>query len=89
VLPGGLADRVDGRVDALGQPLTVGERAVRAELLDGAPPFLFAAAGDPHPQARRSAERDDGGGDAAAGPLDEDGRAGRQVAATEQRSVGR
>src|ERR1700678_22758 len=75
VRPGGLADGLHHDVDPLGQPGAGGERLVGAEL-ERRLAFGLAPARHPDAVAGRAPEQDQGGGDAAAGPLDEDRRAG-------------
>ena len=88
VLERRLADAVHHRVDALGQPLAVGERGVGAELGHGAGALGLAAARDPGAQAARLPERDERGGEPTARALDQHGRPRGQVPAAEQHPVG-
>ncbi len=75
------------RVDPLGQPGPALECLVRAQL-QGPLPLLLAAAGRPDPVSARPAQQDQRGRDAAAGPLDQHGRAGLEPGPAEQHPVG-
>ena len=88
VRPGRGADGLHHRVDPFGQPLAGAERAVRADLHRPRSTGLVPR-GHPDAVAGRRAELDDRRGDAAAGTLDQDRRAGRQPGVGEQHPVGR
>ena len=71
VRPGGLADRLEHRVDLAGQP-GAGLEGLRARRSPApALALRLVPAGRPDPEAGRPAERDGGGRDAAAGALHE------------------
>src|SRR5579862_7999884 len=85
--PRGLADGLEHDVDALGEPAARLEGLIRPELARLLA-LLLAARGGPDACAGRGGQGDGRGADAAAGALNEDRAAGRNVAASEQHPVG-